>query len=281
MIRLGGPLQEQFRDPEAWVSALKQRGYRAALCPVDTDADGDEINAFARAAKDADIVIAEVGTWSNPLSPDKDERTKAIEKCKKGLQLAEDIGACCCVNIAGTLSGEHWYAPHEDNLIDETFTMIVETTREIIDAVNPKRTFYTLEPMAWLYPDSPETYLDLIRAMDRQAFAAHLDIVNMINTPRRYFRNSEFIRECVMKLGPYIKSCHAKDTVLHRDLTVHLEEVRPGLGHLDYATFLKEIHQLPGEIPMILEHLPNEEEYRLAAEFVTSVADREDIPLSG
>ncbi len=279
MIRLGAPLPEKFRDPKAWVNSLRERGYRAAYCPVDTDSDGDEINAFSKAAKEADIVIAEVGIWNNPISPDDDERAKAVEKCKKSLQLAEDIGARCCVNIAGTVSTEHWYAPHEDNLTEETFHMIVETVRDIIDSVNPKRTFYALEPMAWLYPDSPETYLDLIRAMDRNAFAAHLDPVNMINTPRRYFRNGEFLRECVMKLGPYIKSCHAKDIILHRDLTVHLEEVRPGLGQLEYATFLKEIHQLPDEIPVMLEHLPNEKEYRLAAEFVTSVAASENIPL--
>ena len=52
----------------------------------------------------------------------------------------------------------------------------VETTvREIIDAVRPTRAFYTLEPMPWAYPDSVDSYLRLIAAIDRRAFGVHLD----------------------------------------------------------------------------------------------------------
>ncbi len=84
------------------------------------------------------------------------------------------------------------------------------------------------------------------------------------------------IRECVGKLGPYIKSCHAKDIQLSGKLTVHLDEVRPGLGGLDYRTFL---HELDPDMPLLLEHLPSEEEYALAAEHIRLVARDSDIPL--
>lgn len=73
------------------------------------------------------------------------------------------------------------------------------------------------------------------------------------------------------KFGPYIRSCHAKDILLQRKLTTHLDEVRPGLGGLDYTTFLKELSKRP-DVPLMLEHLPNAEEYRLAAEHIRSVA---------
>ena len=66
------------------------------------------VQAYAAAAKAADIVIAEVGTWSNPLSPDEAKRKAALEKCKKGLALADEIGARCCVNITGSL-GLKWH----------------------------------------------------------------------------------------------------------------------------------------------------------------------------
>ena len=35
---------------------------------------------------------------------------------------------------------------------------------QIIDAVKPSRTFYTLEPMPWMYPDSAESYAGLIKS---------------------------------------------------------------------------------------------------------------------
>ena len=136
--------------------------------------------------------------------------------------------------------------------------MIVQTVREIIDAVKPIRTFYTLETMPWMYPDSADSYLELIRAIDRERFAVHLDVVNLICSPQRYFANAALIRECVAKLGPQIKSCHAKDIALADRLTVHLDEVRPGLGGLDYRALLRELNGLDPDLPLMLEHLPNE-----------------------
>ncbi len=152
-MRLGGPIFEEASNPDQWVAAVRRAGYTAAFCPVDRGASDDVIAAYAKAAESADIVIAEVGAWSNPLSPDPGTRKAAMALCKESLALADRIGARCCVNISGS-RGEQWDGPHPDNLTEDTFEMIVETVREIIDAVQPTRTFYTLETMPWMYPDS-------------------------------------------------------------------------------------------------------------------------------
>jgi sugar phosphate isomerase/epimerase len=156
--------------------------------------------------------------------------------------------------------------------------MIVETTRAIIDDIKPRRTYFTLETMPWAYPDSPDSYVRLLKSIDRKRFAVHLDPVNLVCSPQRYFSNGKLIRECFEKLGPHIKSCHAKDILLQQKLTTHLDEIRPGLGGLDYATFLKELSKYP-DVPLMLEHLPNAEEYRLAAEHIRSVAKKVEISL--
>lgn len=270
-MRLGGPLFGSYSGPEEWVALLRKYGYSASYCPVDSSADEDTIKAYEMAGKKAGIVIAEVGAWSNPLSPDEETRRNALEFCKAQLHLADRIGALCCVNIAGS-RGEKWDGPCEKDLSEETFEMIVETVREIIDSVKPIRTFYTLETMPWMYPDSPDSYLRLIKAIDRKEFAVHLDIVNMINSPRRYFFNSEFIKECIEKLGPYIKSCHSKDVLMSQAFLIHIDEVRPGMGRLDYRTLLRELEKVSPDIPLMMEHLQTEEEYILAGEYIRSVA---------
>ena len=152
--------------------------------------------------------------------------------------------------------------------------MIVETTRGIIDAVQPTRTFFALETMPWAYPDSADSYLRLLKAIDRKRFAVHLDPVNLVCSPQRYFSNGKLIRECFTKLGPYIKSCHAKDIILSDKLTTHLDEIRPGLGGLDYTVFLHEVSKHK-DLPLMLEHLSGAQEYKLAAEHVRSVAKEE------
>ena len=277
-MRLGGPVLHPYHDPDAWVAEAQAKGYRAVYCPVGLDAPEDEIRAYARAAQEADLVIAEVGAWSNPISRDAKEREAALDKCKRGLALAEQIGARCCVNIAGS-RGTRWDGPHAENLASETFDLIVATVQEIIDAVQPARTCYALETMPWMYPDSPDSYVWLIEAIGRRAFAVHFDPVNLVCSPQRYYDNGALVREFVHKLGPHIRSCHAKDTILRDRLTVHLDEARPGLGNLDYALLLKELAALDRDLPLMLEHLPNEQEYDLAAEHIRAVAAREGVSL--
>ncbi|OPZ22692.1 MAG: Xylose isomerase-like TIM barrel [Lentisphaerae bacterium ADurb.BinA184] len=277
-MRLGGPIFAKTETPESWAEALAREGYRAAYCPLGPEADGGTVHAYAAAARKSDIVIAEVGAWGNPLSPDPATATAALDKCKAALALADRIGARCCVNIAGS-RGRKWDGPDAADLTDETFDRIVATVRDIIDTVKPTRSFYTLETMPWMYPDSPDAYLRLITAIDRKAFAVHLDPVNLVCSPQRYFASRRLIEECFAKLGPHIRSCHAKDIRLGDKLTVHLDEVRPGQGGLDYPAFLRGLSRLDADVPLMLEHLPNEEEYRLAAAHIRAVAGREGIAL--
>ncbi len=275
-MRLGGPLAgvdaSVSGDPELWASGLAALGYTACYFPALGKPPKDLVNAYARAAQKHGLMMAEVGAWSNPIDPDKAKAAIALEKCKANLQIAEDIGARCCVNIVGSRNPAKWDGPHRDNLTDETFEQVVATTREIIDAVKPTRTFYTLETMPWIFPDSPDSYLRLIKAIDRPGFGVHLDPVNLVNCPARYFNTTGLINECFEKLGSYIKSAHGKDIAIENKLTLHLNECRPGTGALDYKAFLSGLDKLGPEVPLMLEHLPTADEYALAAKYVRQVA---------
>jgi sugar phosphate isomerase/epimerase len=271
-VRLGGPLFKDYDDPGKWIDALQALGYKAAYCPVAPGSDPALVKAYKEAAARNDIIIAEVGAWSNPLSPDPEEAGKAMETCMAGLDLADRIGARCCVNISGSKNPAYWAGPHPENLIEDTFQQVVENTRKIIDTIRPTRTFFTLEAMPWAFPDSTDSYLRLIKAIDRDRFGAHLDPVNMITGPREYFNNGELIRDMFARLGPHIRSCHAKDIILREDNYLpQLDELRPGLGTLDYATYLRELSRL-GDVPLMMEHLDTDEEYELAAAHIRSVA---------
>ena len=135
----------------------------------------------------------------------------------------------------------------------------------MIDAVKPKQTTFTIEMMGWNLPDGPDEYLRLIKAVDRPAFAVHMDVCNGINSPRRFYRNAEFIRECFAKLGKWIVSCHAKDLAFIPEMNVHFKEVIPGTGQIDYATYLRELSRLAVDAPLMLEHLQTAEEYDAGA----------------
>jgi sugar phosphate isomerase/epimerase len=257
---------------------VQAKGYRAAYAPVGLDADSATIAAYRRAAEAADILIAEVGAWSNPLDTDPVARQAAMDKCIASLRLADALGARCCVNIAGS-RGVRWDGPHRDNLSDETFDLIVNTVQEIIDTVQPTQAAYTLETMPWVLPDSVASYENLLNAINRSGFGVHFDPVNLINSPARYFYNADLIREFVAELGVYIRSVHIKDILLREKLTTHLDEVAPGDGGLALDVLLRSLSRLERDLPLMLEHLPDDAAYDAAAAHVRRVAAQEGIAL--
>lgn len=267
-IRIGGPVFNAPADPEQLALAHRKLGYRAAYCPGVRLDDPDRIRALETAFAKHDVVIAEVGRWCNLLEADAEKRKDNLRKVIDGLALADQIGARCCVNIAGSFNEEIWYGPHPDNVSRKFFDAVVENARAIIDAVNPKRAKFCYEMMGWSLPDSADSYLELIRAVDRPAFAVHLDPCNLINSPRRFYDNAAVIKDCFDKLGRWIVSCHAKDITWDVEMQVHFREVTLGTGSLDYRTYLQELARLPHRPPLMIEHMASPEEYDKSRQYL-------------
>ena len=281
MIRFGGPLFDvDMMDPDAVGAACESLGYRAIYCPnLDPDDEKACID-YGDAIRARGLMVAEAGVWIRLVGPDSEEVKTNVEKAIRRMRVAELTGAQCCVDIAGAFHPTSWHGAHPDNVGEEMFEAAVVVARTLIDSVKPTRSKFTFEMMQWTLPDSPRSYLELIKAVDREAFGVHLDPTNLINSPRRYYDTGAVIRECVATLGPYIASCHAKDAVLETEQAiVHLSETRIGTGNLDYATYLECLDSLGRDVPLMLEHLDGAEEYKLAAEEVRRVAFRMGVDL--
>lgn len=272
MIRLGAPVFGAGPDPKELALAHRKCGYRAAYCPNIKIEDRAGITAVREAFAAQDVVIAEVGAWRNMIPPDPEKRRANQEYVCRQLALADEVGARCCVDFIGTLDPNSEYGPHPANLAQEGFDLAVQTVRSVIDAVKPRRTKFGLEMMQWILPDSVDAYLELIRAVDRPAFAVHLDPVNIVLTPRIYFNTTAFLKDCFKRLGKWIVSCHAKDLVLRDKLAMHFDEVPAGLGNLDYRTYLTELNRMPDPPPLMLEHLAGEKDYLAARDRIFEIA---------
>jgi len=271
-MRIGGAIERPYSNPEEWYQLVKELGYRAVLAPVDYGASKEEKQAYIQCAKRNDIVIGEVGVWKNIISTNDTERKKALEYCKNQLVLAEELDANCCVNITGS-RGEIWDGFYAENYLKDTYSLIVDSIRDVIDSVKPKRTFYTIETMPWMVPDSPDDYLQLIHDVDREAFGVHLDFVNMINCPKRYLFCDDFIEECFIKLGRYIKSIHGKDVLMENSYTTLIHETMPGKGIVNYQKVAKLCEDLGPDTTLFVEHLPDFDSYKKAATYVREQAE--------
>ena len=263
-VRLGGPVFTKTADPGELAAAHRKLGYAAAYCPPVELKDAARIREIEAACQKADVVIAEVGRWCNLTDPDPARRAGNLQMVTEGLALADEIGARCCVDIAGSFNPDVWFGPHPENLSSQFFEAAVENARKIIDAVKPKRAKFCYEMMGWALPDSPGSYVAMIRGVDRPAFGVHLDICNLVNSPQRFYENTSLIRACFAKLGGWIVSCHAKDLVWDVEMNVHFREVPAGTGKIDMAEYLRGVSRLGRDVPLMIEHCANEQEYDLA-----------------
>ena len=213
-MRLGAPVFVNTDDPLELAKAHKAEGYRAAYCPRVTLEETERIREIETAFSAEGVTIAEVGAWGNMIGPDLQKRQAQIDIVCERLALADEVGALGCVDYAGTYDPDSSINPHPKNLSDECFQLIVDTIRHIVDSVKPKRAKFMLEMMPCVHPHSADSYAALLEAVDREAFGVHLDPVNIITSPERYFYNGDVIKECFDKLGHAILSCHGKDIIM-------------------------------------------------------------------
>lgn len=266
-MRIGVSAEIGHASPEEWMEKLKKWGCSCAIFPSDYREKESVIWRYVELAKENDIVIGEVGAWCNPLAPDEKEREKAMERCVEQLRLADAIGARCCVNITGA-AGERWDGVYRGNFTEEHYRKVVESIQKIIDRAAPKQTYYTIEPMPWMVPMGPKEYRKLLEDVDRERFAVHMDLANMINSFERYFFADEFIDECFDLLGEQIKSCHIKDAKLHDKFYCHIAEVPCGEGILNLEHYAERMQKVDPDMTVYIEHLASEEAYTPAMGYI-------------
>lgn len=258
----------EHRSPEDWAAKHKALGLDTVNFPVCCDDGEDVYMAYKKAADHAGLSIAEVGVWRNTLAADPDERKHWIDYAVRQLRMADAIGADCCVNVVGTPYGPRWDGGYRENFSRELWNMAVSMIQQIIDTAQPIHTKFCIESMPWMIPSSPDEYLRLIEDVDREMFGTHLDVVNMITTPRRYFFNDEFLMECFEKLHGTIVSCHLKDIRLKPEYTFQLQECACGEGTLNLELYAQLATAENPHMPMIIEHLTSDKEYVASVKYV-------------
>ena len=276
-MRIGISTSLKHDTPKEWAEKMAAYGCRSVVFPVDYTAPDSLISDYVEEAKKHDLRIAEVGIWKNVFAIDQAEREEARQRALSQLRLADEIGADCAVNVAGTWGGPIWDGGYTENYGKEAWDRIVAYIQDLIDTVKPKHTTYSIEAMPWMYPTGPDEYVRMIKQVDRAEFSCHLDVVNMINCPERYFFSGEFLDEVFDKMGGFVKSCHLKDIRLRDELTFQLQEVACGEGTLDIGKYMSLAHKCDPDMPMIIEHLNTDEEYEKSLSYVKEIMAKNNI----
>lgn len=279
-MRLGGPIFKKDLSIEELVKWHQQLGFGASYTRWIEDKVKREEHVAA--FKEADIVLAEFPAYCiNILDTDPKVRQANIDEICDRLEKSDIMGVGCCVMHGGSVETGAWGNQNVENISQASFDTTIEIVQNIIDRVKPTKTKLVLETESYLFPDSPENYLDIINAVDRKELAVHLDPVNITSSPRRFYHNNEFLKRCFDVLGPYIVSCHAKDfNMPPRHATIQIDETFIGDGVLDYQCYLGEIIKLEKQPTLMIEHL-NDSQLEMGLKYIFAEADKAGIVFEG
>lgn len=270
-MRLGGPVFGSANDPKSLVDYHRRFGFSAAYAPrIDDPVELAEVRA---AFSEADILLAEYGAYGiNLLETDPALRQNNIDEICRRLEYADKAGVRCCVMHGGSVETGGWGKPNATNFSETAFEETVRGVQAIVDAVRPASAKLVMETEKWVLPDHPDVYQRLVKAIDRPEFGVHLDPVNIVSSPRLFYANGEFVKECFALLGTSIVSCHAKDVITVDQYPYHIVETYAGNGVLDYRVYLTELAKLAADVPLMIEHL-NAEQLPRAVDFLFRKAE--------
>ena len=273
----------QAYDAAAVARAHRELGLTAAYLPYVPATEEAKLREIREAFGEADLLPAELGYWENIQDLDPATRQANRDALRRYLESAEAMGAACAVTVTGAAT----YGTVNDNVNAESFTAAyfdeaVRFAQELIDAVQPRHTVFCYEPFAFTCLDTIEACARMVEAVDRPQFGIHMDLSNFVLAPRDLLRYDALAEEAGRLIGPHAPSAHIKDLKLLGPAThIQIDECAAGEGQLDLGAYLRMLDGLGREIPLFVEHLPDEASYRVADAGVRRAAAAAGIRLYG
>jgi sugar phosphate isomerase/epimerase len=270
-------VREGKESPEETVKRIREGGYTAVNTQPSQWNDA-ELTELSAALKKYDVVVFEVGAYSNIIHPDRARRQEIISAIIQKFEGAEKIGGILVATVSGSWDRRYLINPQPENWSKETWKVLVQSVKQILRDTAGMKTALGMEAQVTTNLDSPKAHKRLIDDVGDPRCAVNLDPTNMVSLDR-YFHSTELLRECFDLLGESILGCHAKDTFIEPDIqTLLIREVCPGRGVMDYETFLAGMSRMKWARALFPEHLPNDQ-YPEAYAYIRKIAEKTGVKI--
>jgi sugar phosphate isomerase/epimerase len=237
---------------------VHEQGFRGVTLRINKplEATQTDVMRVHQAFKDADLEIAQLNGWYESLC-DYDDKVRAMGV--SGMIALTRIGAAVrapsvYVRPGGHNPNGHWYA-HPENHTQRTFDLIVNSLRQVCAVAQQEGVLIAIEGHVLSALDTPQRMRDLFDAVASPALKFNYDPVNFVGTVKQVHNTSSVLHDMFNVLGGVTVVAHAKDCTLADDLVVHIEEVVPGTGSLNFELFMRQFEQLAPDGYFIIEHL--------------------------
>lgn len=257
---------DSIEELEPLCEILDAHGASAIHAPRGfADWSPEQCDAFGRAASALGLVIGEAGYWQNLLGAPEPELRGHIETIRRMLVNGERMGLRCVVTLAGSF--DHAAGPasvSSRNFSPDAQRRFREICLRIVDNLDLQITRYAPEPWHNGFYHQLDAIERFLADLNDERIGVHLDMANLI-TQLTYHDTGPVIDAAFDRLGERIVSVHAKD--LHWDagrMFLHIDEVYPGDGALDYRRFMRRLAALDPDLPVFVEHFTEDAQFKTA-----------------
>ncbi|NQU25605.1 MAG: sugar phosphate isomerase/epimerase [Candidatus Nealsonbacteria bacterium] len=251
---------EKFRCVElmCWPKGKAERRY-AGVTHVDVDGfDQPAADHVNRLMQEAGVEISGLGYYPNPLAPDAEESSVAVEHLKKVIQAASLLG----VGVVNTFVGRDWTASVEDN-----WPLLMEVWPPLVQFAEDHGVRIGIENCPMLFGDDewpggknlatcPAIWRRMFDEIPSQSFGLNYDPSHLV------WQQIDYVKP-LYEFADRIVHVHAKDAKVLRDgldefgvlaapLKWHAPKL-PGLGDVCWGKFISALTDIGYRGPVCIE----------------------------
>lgn len=236
--------------------------------------------------RDNDLPICVISGYTNLVAPDPEKRKKGLERMARILEVAWEMGTPYVATETGTYNTQSDWLDDERNHTEEGFKEFLEIIGQMVKVAEKNGSILCLETYV-------KNIIGSVNECKRVFSEINSPNLKLLLDPTNYFdvhninKMRETLDDIFNQLSDKIVIAHAKDVKFVEEEGVKMEKEKmgveseglsfrgagnielpaPGLGELDYPYYLKKLVHASPNIPLIIEHL-TEDDVPRAKKFV-------------
>ncbi|TIU88912.1 MAG: sugar phosphate isomerase/epimerase [Mesorhizobium sp.] len=229
--------------------------------------------------RDHNLPVCCVSGYTNIIHPDKGERDRRLAYLKEIIRNARDFGSPYVISETGTYNTESDWVHHPKNKTEEGFEECRKVISDLARTAYDHGAVFLLETYVNNVVGSVEETVKMFAQVDHPGLGLLMDPTNYFEADN-IDRMDQVLNQVFDTLIDKIRIAHAKDvkrsgsdkTEKHADIgdadahegltfrgVGEIELPAPGLGALNYDLYLKRLSEKHPNIPVIIEHLTEDD----------------------
>ncbi|MGI6778540.1 MAG: sugar phosphate isomerase/epimerase family protein [Acetivibrionales bacterium] len=276
------------------IKRIKAHGFSCVqldLCFKGMDLSTDAItkekcHQIRDAFREANIPIVAISGYTNIIHPNLAKRKENLRYLKTLIKFARDLGTPYVISETGTFCEESDWVYDPKNGTEEAYEEICKAIADLAKYAYDYGAMFLVENYVNNVIGSVEQVLRLFSDVNHTGLGLLMDPTNYFTDKNADDVDGE-INRIFNALGDKIKVAHAKDFKRAEDTSEKhanidaseshtfrgagaIELPAPGMGILNYELYVKRLSKLHPNIPIIIEHL-DEQDIPRAKSFVDGV----------